>query len=171
VRGAAERDKPNRQRFREFTDARCRASNSSSAPRAHLHRTREIRLGYSLARMREWLGPDHPVVRKLLSTESPSALAKRLVAETKLADPAVRLELWKGGSAAIAASTDPMIVLARSVMRMRARSASVRRWSRSAVALRDRAHCQGAVRQARHHRVSGCHVHAAPQLRHRAGLE
>jgi hypothetical protein len=75
----------------------------------------ELRLGASLERMREWLGPDHPVVSKLLSKESPAALAKRLVTETKLADPSVRLELWKGGSAAIAASNDPMIVLARSI--------------------------------------------------------
>ena len=94
----------------------CRASNSSSAPACPFTTsTKRSASSTSLARMREWLGPDHPVVRKLLSKESPAALAKRLVAETKLADPAVRLELWKGGSAAIAASTDPMIVLARSV--------------------------------------------------------
>jgi hypothetical protein len=65
--------------------------------------------------MREWLGPDHAVVRKLLSKESPAALAKRVVAGTKLADPAARLALWKGGSAAVAASTDPLIELWRAV--------------------------------------------------------
>ncbi len=116
MRGAAERDKPNSQRFREYTDSvlpRIEQQLGARVPVYNEHE--EIRLETSLARMREWLGPDHPVVRKLLSKESPAALAKRLVAETKLADPAVRLELWKGGSAAIAASTDPMIVLARSV--------------------------------------------------------
>jgi hypothetical protein len=65
--------------------------------------------------MREWLGPDHAVVRKLLSKESPAGLAKRVIAGTKLADPAARMALWKGGSAAVAASTDPMIELWRSV--------------------------------------------------------
>jgi len=65
--------------------------------------------------MREWLGPDHPAVRKLMSKEGPAELARRLVTESKLADPAARLALWKGGSAAIAASTDPMIMLARSI--------------------------------------------------------
>jgi hypothetical protein len=112
----AERDKPNGQRFREFTDSALprvqqnlgasvpvypRARSAASAPVSSAH-ARVVR-------------PDHPVVRKLLSTESPAALIKRLVTETKLADPAVRLELWKGGSAAIAASNDPMIVLARSI--------------------------------------------------------
>ncbi len=56
-----------------------------------------LRLGHGLQRMREWLGPDHPMVRKLLSKECPNELAKRLVTETKLGDPAVRMELWKGG--------------------------------------------------------------------------
>ena len=53
------------------------------------------------------------MVRKLLSRESPTELAKRLVAGTKLGDPAARMALWKGGAAAIAASDDPMIQLAR----------------------------------------------------------
>ena len=116
VRGAAERDKPNGQRFREFTDSALPRIEQQLGARVPVYpELEELRLGNSLERMREWLGPDHPVVRKLLSKESPAALAKRLVTETKLADPAVRLELWKGGSAAIAASTDPMIVLARSI--------------------------------------------------------
>ena len=116
VRGAAERDKPNGQRFREFTDSALpRVQQNLGASVPVYPELEELRLGNSLERMREWLGPDHPVVRKLMSKESPAALAKRLVTETKLADPAVRLELWKGGSAAIAASNDPMIVLARSI--------------------------------------------------------
>ena len=51
----------------------------------------------------------------MLGKESPEGLAARLVNGTKLADPAVRKALWDGGQAAINASTDPMIVYARSV--------------------------------------------------------
>jgi hypothetical protein len=52
-------------------------------------------------------------VRQLLAKESPAELAKRAVSGTKLGDPAVRLALWNGGAAAVAASDDPMIQLAR----------------------------------------------------------
>jgi hypothetical protein len=65
--------------------------------------------------MREWLGPDHPVVRKLLSKESPEALGTRLIAETKIDDAEVRKQLWQGGKAAVDASLDPMIGFARAV--------------------------------------------------------
>ena len=116
VRGAAEREKPNGERFREFTDgALPRIQQQLGASVPVYPELEEIRLSNGFERMREWLGPDHAVVRRLMSTESPAALAKRLVSTTKLADPAVRLELWKGGSAAIAASTDPLIMLARSI--------------------------------------------------------
>ena len=116
VRGAAERDKPNGQRYREYTDpALPRVEQQLGAKVPVYNELEELRLGNSLERMREWLGPDHPVVRKLMSKESPAQLAKRLISGTKLNDPAVRLELWKGGSAAIAASTDPMIELARMI--------------------------------------------------------
>ncbi|HEY6126435.1 MAG TPA: S46 family peptidase [Steroidobacteraceae bacterium] len=116
VRGTVERDKPNNQRIREFTDGSLPRIQQNLSAQVPVYPELEIlRLGNSLERMREWLGPDHPVVRKLMSKESPAALAKRLVTETKLADPAARLELWKAGSAAVAASTDPMIVLVRSI--------------------------------------------------------
>jgi hypothetical protein len=116
VRGAGERDKPNAERFREYTDGSLPRIEQQLGAKIPIYPEIEIlRLTNSLQRMREWLGPDHPMVRQLLSKESPQELAKRVVTQTKLADPAVRLELWKGGSAAIAASTDPMIVLARTV--------------------------------------------------------
>ena len=116
VRGAAERAKPNGERFREYTDAALpRIEQQLGAAVPVYPELEELRLAFGLERMREWLGPDHPVVRQLLSKESPAALAHRLVSGTKLGDPAARLALWKGGAAAIAASTDPLIALAREI--------------------------------------------------------
>jgi len=116
VRGTVEREKPNGTRYREFTDAVLpRVEQQLGAKVPVYPELEELRLGASLERMREWLGPDHPVVRRVLARESPAALAKRLVSESKLSDPAVRLQLWKGGAAAVAASTDPFIQLMRDV--------------------------------------------------------
>ena len=116
VRGAAERAKPNDQRLREYTDAALpRIEQELGAPVPVYPELERITLTQGLQRMREWLGPDDPVVHRLLAKDSPSALAQQLVSGTKLGDPAVRLGLWKGGEAAINASTDPMILLAKSV--------------------------------------------------------
>jgi Peptidase S46 len=116
VRAAAERAKPNGERLREYTDAALpRIEQELGAPVPIYPELERISLTLGLERMREWLGPDDPVVRRLLAKESPQALAKRVISGSKLADPAVRLALWKGGAAAIAASTDPMIELAKAV--------------------------------------------------------
>jgi V8-like Glu-specific endopeptidase len=116
VRGAAERDKPNGERLREYTEGSLPRIEQGLGASVPVYPEIEIlRLSMGLERMREWLGPDHEVVRQLLSTESPAGLANRLVGETKLADPAVRLALWKGGSKAIAESTDPFIMMARAI--------------------------------------------------------
>jgi hypothetical protein len=116
VRGTVERDKPNGERFREYTDGALPRVEQQLGAKIPVYPEIEIlRMTNSLQRMREWLGPDHPVVRQLLTKESPQELAKRLVTGTKLADPAVRLELWKGGAAAIAASQDPLLQVLRSV--------------------------------------------------------
>jgi V8-like Glu-specific endopeptidase len=116
VRGAEERAKPNNDRFREYTDtALPRIEQQLGAAVPVYTELEELRLTFGLERMREWLGPDHPLVRQLLSKESPADLARRAVAGSKLADPAARLALWNGGAAAVAASTDPMIQLARAI--------------------------------------------------------
>ena len=59
------------------------------------------------------LGPDHPFVKAALQGLTPAAAAKAAIAGTKLADPALRKALVAGGEAAVAASGDSMIVLAR----------------------------------------------------------
>ena len=116
VRGADERSKPNTDRLREFTDASLPRIEQQLNARVPIYPEVEaLTLSFSLARMREWLGPDYPLVRGLLSKESPDALATRLVAETKLDDAALRRQLWEGGKAAVDASQDPMIELVRAV--------------------------------------------------------
>lgn len=116
VRAADERLQPDGERLREFTEtALPRLEQQLAAPVPVYPELEELTLSFGLERMREWLGPDHPVVRRVLATESPTSLAARLVRGSKLGDPAVRLALWKGGKAAIEASDDPMIRLARDV--------------------------------------------------------
>ncbi len=116
VRAAAERPKSNTDRLREYTDASLPRIEQQLGAQVPIYPELErLTLSYSLERMREWLGPDHPVVRRLLSTESPDSLAAALVDGSKLADPAVRMALWNGGQAAVEASRDPMIALARDI--------------------------------------------------------
>jgi Peptidase S46 len=116
VRGADERLKPNAERLREFTEASLPAIERDLSARIPVYpEFEQLTLSFSLERMREWLGPDHPIVRRLLSKESPDALATRLIAETKLDDPDLRRRLWAGGKPAVDASHDPMIELARSI--------------------------------------------------------
>jgi hypothetical protein len=116
VRAAAERAKPNTERLREYSDAALpRVEQRLVAPVPIYPELEKLNLSFSLERMREWMGPDAPIVRQLLSHDSPDTLAAKLVEGTRLADPATRKRLWEGGAAAIEASTDPLIVLARNV--------------------------------------------------------
>jgi hypothetical protein len=125
VRAAAERDKPNAERLREFSDARIPVLEQYVlAPSPTYPALEQLRLQFGLEKLQEALGPDDPLVRRLLATDSPRSLAERLVAGTRLGDPAVRRQLWEGGTAAVAASTDPLIVLAREV------DVDARRWRR-----------------------------------------
>ena len=116
VRAAAERTKPNAERLREYTDAALpELLQELEAPIPIHNELEELTLSFGLDRMREYLGPDYPLVQNLLKEDSPDSLAKSLVENSKLADPAVRKALWDGGQAAIDASQDPMIRIARLV--------------------------------------------------------
>jgi hypothetical protein len=113
VRAAGERARPNEERQREFTEAALpllRARLLASQP---VYRDLEVlRLAFSLEKMVEYLGVDDPTVRAALNRESPRSVATRLVAQTRLADPRFRAQLWDGGQAAIEKSGDPLIALA-----------------------------------------------------------
>jgi hypothetical protein len=116
VRAAEERAKPNEARLEEYQEAKLPAVTQRLFSTAPVYEEFEIfKLTWSLTKMREMLGPDHPFVRKVLGVASPAEVAKRLVGGTKLRDPALRRKLWEGGKAAVDASDDPMIALARLV--------------------------------------------------------
>ncbi len=63
----------------------------------------------------EELGSDDPFVKAVLDGKTPEAVAKEVITGSKLADPAARKRLLEGGEAAVAASRDPAIELARKV--------------------------------------------------------
>jgi hypothetical protein len=116
VRAAAERAKDNATRLPEYTEARLPAVLQTLQAAAPIYPDFEIvRLSFSLERMREWLGPDDPVVRQVFGNESPDSLAAKLVRSSSLADPAARVALYEGGKAAVDASQDPLIRLAAAV--------------------------------------------------------
>ena len=61
------------------------------------------------------LGPNDPFVRLALAGRTPEAAAAALVRGTRVGDPPFRASLLQGGAPAVAASTDPMIALARDI--------------------------------------------------------
>ena len=113
VRAAEERAKPNGERLPEYTESRLPLLEKQVLdPKPVYPWLEEMMLEWSLSKAREYLGADDPDTKLLLGKESPEQLASRLVAGSKLADPAYRKALWDGGLAAIQASKDPMILYA-----------------------------------------------------------
>jgi hypothetical protein len=64
-------------------------------------------------------GPNDPWVKLVLGGRRPREVAEALVRGTRLGDPEYRKQLVEGGEAAVAASDDTMIVLARKLDPMR----------------------------------------------------
>jgi hypothetical protein len=116
LRAAEERTKPDAERLGEYRDANLPSLARRVTSDAPIHPELErLLLGHGLAKVREALGPDHPAVRRLLGKESPEEVAARVVAGTRLGDVAVRRALWEGGRAAVDASQDPLLALARAI--------------------------------------------------------
>ena len=114
VRLAEESAKPNGERLPEYTDARRASLEQALYSPAPIHTDFEkLKLADSLGFMVELLGADNALVKQVLDGKTPEARADELIAGTKLGDVEFRKELAKGGKAAIEASNDPMIVVAR----------------------------------------------------------
>ncbi len=125
VRYGEESGKENSQRLKEFTEARLPQFKQGILANRPVYDEMEIAtLTFSLTKMREELGPDHPVIKRVFGLKSPAEIAKAAVKGTKLKDiktdkngnatGGFRKELFDGGKAKIEASKDPMIELARS---------------------------------------------------------
>jgi hypothetical protein len=73
----------------------------------------EVLLANSLQASMDQLGEDDPWVKAIMDQRKPAEVAAQAMRGTKLSDPAFRKSLIDGGEAAVAASTDPLLVLAR----------------------------------------------------------
>jgi hypothetical protein len=114
VRLAEETRKPNAQRLREYSDSQLDSLKQELFSDAPVYKDLET------ATLADWLSvfasttdEDNELVGKALDGKSPANRAAELVAGTHLDQAAVRKQLAEGGTAAIEASKDPMILLAR----------------------------------------------------------
>lgn len=116
VRYGDESRKPNAERLREYGEAGLESLKLALFSEAPIYEDLEIvKLSDSLAMTVEWLGAEHPLVRKILAGKSPQERATELIQKSTLKDVAVRRKLFEGGAEAISKSSDPMIQLARLV--------------------------------------------------------
>ncbi len=110
VRVAAELQKPNEERLREYTGGQLPAIQQRLFRPAPISPELEVvTFTWFLMKLREALGPDDPLVRQILGSKSPDEVARALVRGTRLGDAALRKRLYEGGTQALDASTDPMI--------------------------------------------------------------
>lgn len=71
------------------------------------------RFGAAFELVLQELGPEHALSRALLAGRAPAEAAREAAAKTQVHDPAFRARLLEGGPAAVAASADPLLALAR----------------------------------------------------------
>lgn len=116
VRAADERAKKDGDRLREYRESGLKSLEMALFSEAPIHDNLEIaQLADSLGMMIEMAGVDHPLVKKIMEGKSPAQRAAELVRGTKLRQSSERKKLYEGGKDAVAASSDPMIALAKMV--------------------------------------------------------
>ena len=151
LRATAERAKPDGERLREYRDSNRAPLELQLFSAAPLYDGFEIvKLADSLTWLATSLGPEEPLVQAVLAGQPPRMRAAALVAGTTLGrrhrpdaspDPAAdrRRELYDGGAAAVAASDDAMLALARLVDE---ESRALRKLAEAAQEVKQQAHAE-----------------------------
>ena len=113
VRFVAEIAKPNDKRWEEFRDSNLESLRFRLfSPAPTYPDMEEFLLARTLRDALEKLGPNDEFVAAALGGLAPEKAARRLVAGTKLFDPAERKRLVEGGAKAVAESKDALIAWA-----------------------------------------------------------
>ncbi|MBN1506498.1 MAG: S46 family peptidase [Sedimentisphaerales bacterium] len=113
VRLADESAKPNAERLREYRESNLESLKLALFSEAPIYDDLEtVTLASSLTMLVEMKGEGDPLVRQVLSGQSPRERAAELVSGTSLKDVAYRKELAAQKPEAIRLSKDPMIQLA-----------------------------------------------------------
>lgn len=114
VQYVAEIKKPDGDRLPQFHESGLESLRYRLLSPAPVYAAVEkARLTASLTESLRQLGEGDPYIQAVIGSSDPESVANQLIEGTKIADPKVRQALLQGGEAAIAASSDPMIVLAR----------------------------------------------------------
>lgn len=116
VRYVAEIKKPDGERLPGYHDSQLESLRFRMFSPAPIYPAMEIaRLAGSLKMDVAALGANQPFLAVVLNGRTPEQTATDLVSGTKMGDPSYRKQLVAGGEAAVAASQDPMIVMARKI--------------------------------------------------------
>jgi hypothetical protein len=114
VQYVAEIKKPDGERLPQYHDAGLDTLKFQLLSPAPIYpSTEKLFMAAALKLCQEKLGNNDAFAQAILQGGEVNATVNALVDGTKLADPAARKALLDGGEAAVAASTDPMIVAAR----------------------------------------------------------
>ena len=114
VQYVAEIKKPDGQRLPGYHDSQLESLRFDLFSPAPVYKDMEIaRIAGALRLDLKEMGPDDAFLKIVLGGRSPEQAAAALVNGTSLENPEARKKLVEGGEAAVKASTDPMIVLAR----------------------------------------------------------
>src|SRR5215831_3909666 len=118
LRAVDERAKPNGERLPQFRDSARESLELELFSTEPIYDDYEILLlTDSLTDFASQFGADNPIVQKVLAGKSPHSRAVELFTGTKLKDVAVRKDLYGKDAAALQASHDPMLDLARLIDR------------------------------------------------------
>ena len=116
VRVAAEKQKPNGERLREYRDSALASMEQGLFSTAPVYKDLEVALmTEALQEAQDYLGADNATLKKVLADRTPADAAAFYINNSKLDDVAVRKQLYDGGQAAVDASKDPLIVIMRDI--------------------------------------------------------